>query len=593
MDKFFTMGKFIYCALFFGLFFAIEVQAYTPPLGIPAPSFGVDESHEMYSGLKFDFNANGILEDNETYQNAGNGPYTHYIDNNAQNCSDSANPFGNEAKPRCTIPASIGPGSVIELHGGPYTALNLTGGIAGTAQKPIFVRGYDRNNKTVITGRGTASNSTVTIQNASYVILENLSCDGSGLDGAVSSGAFSVRSPSDHIVIRYSEMHHYPMPDFCVTKGTACWYGSVNGSGSTSSTYDNNPLARTSHLVWYKNNIHDNAIYPLAYETGRHGIMAESGSEHIWILENKIERSGDDGVQIFHFAGGGHGPIARNIYIGGNEVNDMGENAFDIKQSYDVVISQNKIWGFSKTSQLGAGSDGSAIVLNNDDPSDRLWVIYNEIYGSNIGIRSQAKGTNYIFGNIFHDIVRYPGAVVPISTGNSSGCAIVVSGYAGMAIHNNTIDSVDCGISVIKGVVPATVQNNIISNLNEPTGYAILYNTSPILNTENNLLYNSGMGLKKAANLNGITGSDPVYANRASKNFSLTENSAAIDRSLFSTVVTTFSTLYGLSIAKDTAGLARPQGAAWDIGAFEYKPTAQIPVADTTPPSAPNGVIVE
>ena len=37
----------------------------------------------------------------------------------------------------------------------------------------------------------------------------------------------------------------------------------------------------------------------------------------------------------------------------------------------------------------------------------------------------------------------------------------------------------------------------------------------------------------------------------------------------------------------DKNGVSRPQGSAWDIGAYEY-----VPAGDTTPPSAPSGLMV-
>jgi hypothetical protein len=45
------------------------------------------------------------------------------------------------------------------------------------------------------------------------------------------------------------------------------------------------------------------------------------------------------------------------------------------------------------------------------------------------------------------------------------------------------------------------------------------------------------------------------------------------------------------SNAKDIFGMPRPQGTAWDIGAYEYAEAAPPP--DTTPPSPPSGVVVQ
>ena len=53
-----------------------SVLAYDPPIGIPEPSFGIDETHRMYEGQFFA--AGGFV-----YRDTGNGPYTHYVDSTA------------------------------------------------------------------------------------------------------------------------------------------------------------------------------------------------------------------------------------------------------------------------------------------------------------------------------------------------------------------------------------------------------------------------------------------------------------------------------------------------------------------------------
>ena len=158
-----------------------SVLAYDPPIGIPEPSFGIDETHRMYEG-EF-FTAGGF-----NYRDAGNGPYTHYIDNTAANCNDNnAGGYGTAAEPRCTIFGSrntldLPAGSVLEIHGGPY---NFDPGsrtiiLRGTQNTPVFVRGIHLLSDTanqVMLQRVSSSGST-TIANlgleGQYYIIENL-----------------------------------------------------------------------------------------------------------------------------------------------------------------------------------------------------------------------------------------------------------------------------------------------------------------------------------------------------------------------------------------------------------------------------------
>ena len=52
-------------------------------------------------------------------------------------------------------------------------------------------------------------------------------------------------------------------------------------------------------------------------------------------------------------------------------MSDNGENAVDIKQSNHVIVSENTFSGYRPTDFPKSGSDGSAVVFNNDSPNDQ------------------------------------------------------------------------------------------------------------------------------------------------------------------------------------------------------------------------------
>ena len=58
--------------------------SWVPPIGIPKPTFGIEESHWMYAGQP-------------GYLDAGNGPYTHYVDNASPASTDTSNPNGDDS----------------------------------------------------------------------------------------------------------------------------------------------------------------------------------------------------------------------------------------------------------------------------------------------------------------------------------------------------------------------------------------------------------------------------------------------------------------------------------------------------------------
>ena len=178
--------------IFFGIIFLFYgcAIAYEPPVGIPMPSFGIDQTNNMYQGKLFDYDQNGIPE--ALYKDAGNGPYTHFVDNTGS-CTDTGNDYGTEANPRCTIPKILPKGSVVEVHGGPYT-LNIRSN--GTESQPVFVRGIGAENMPTITNASPISDST-------YLIMEYLKFSATGIE---------IRQVSHHIALRNSEVNNFPMP---------------------------------------------------------------------------------------------------------------------------------------------------------------------------------------------------------------------------------------------------------------------------------------------------------------------------------------------------------------------------------------------
>ena len=86
---------------FFVLFELGIVFAWEPPIGIPRPEFGIEESYRMYD-IEANRNPSLLYAMNEE-----GGFYTHYVDNSVS-CIDSGNPYGTAANPRCTIPTIVG-----------------------------------------------------------------------------------------------------------------------------------------------------------------------------------------------------------------------------------------------------------------------------------------------------------------------------------------------------------------------------------------------------------------------------------------------------------------------------------------------------
>ena len=272
----------------------VALSAWQPPIGIPRPEFGIEETYRMYDDPA---NRNPAL----TYtQNAEGGFYTHYVDNTHPAATDSGNPYGTASIPRETIPLDWAAGSVVEIHGGPYTwpstAQYLYRDSYGTLDYPVFVRGISESNRPVISSQMRA--------NGSYLILENLDFSLGG--HLVLHGDYD----QDFMSIRYSEFHD---------------------------SYNHAIRIDTSrNIVVYKNDIHHNGNWEATWNESGQGIAlwsdGDSGgaTDYIWIVDNHIHHMGEDGVHTLSYDAP-YTRYPRYVYIGRNEMDHCRENAIDIK----------------------------------------------------------------------------------------------------------------------------------------------------------------------------------------------------------------------------------------------------------------------
>ncbi len=500
----------------FGLFFLfinilpnlLFTQSYTPPIGIPTPEFGIEESHMMYLDSSYDFGSGP-----EAYKDAGSGPYTHYVDMSDLNASDAANPFGTPAKPRLTIPKNLRAGSIVEVHNGPYDySESIHGGTylpivdaTGTAKRPIFIRGANEENRFEIGGE-----NQVLLRDVSFVIIENMFLNGPSI---------KIYQPSDHVSIRHSEITGES------SSGINIWTWKT----------DFTPGDLKEHIVIYDNDIHDNGPYPVTYETGYHAIMIDDASQNVWILDNRIYNNGDDGIHIIDRYWIDYiGPNADRIFIGRNKMHHDGENAIDVKGSTNVILSQNEVYGYAT---IMPSSSGEAIRINDEGDQDNIWILYNRIYDSEDGINPlQALFPPYIIGNIIYD------------------CDIAINVDAALVL-NNTIYNTKRAVAGAKEIV-----NNIIAKA-DPVVFA---GNPQILN--NNLFWQNG----EDEYCDYCFNSNPLFVEPDSGDFRLQPGSPAMENGITHGIYDTFFDLYGLNINVDFDGNPRPLGTYWDMGAYEY-----------------------
>jgi len=207
---------------------------WTPPIGIPAPEFGIFETYRMYD---VPANRNPAL----TYQaSAAGGYFTHYVDNADGAATDTDNPYGSIATPRITIPWSkdgtvLPAGSVVEIHHGAnlnrVAECQISG--LGTAEMPIFVRGVD-------TPRIEPYLQIGAYGNASYIIVEGISF----YDGQI-FGRTTADFDTTYISIRN-----------CLFYGDG---DTATGGFAVTNVRD----VTVSNIVFYNNKVYDNGIWDI------------------------------------------------------------------------------------------------------------------------------------------------------------------------------------------------------------------------------------------------------------------------------------------------------------------------------------------
>lgn len=517
-------------------------DAWTAPIGIPEPPFGIHESHTMYAGQP-------------AYQDAGNGPYTLYVDNASANCSDSGP--GTAAEPRCSIPTDIStPGAVIEVHGRRYDfgGSDITIEAQGSVTQPVFLHGVD--DGTGFPSIYEADNTTIQGQ---YFIVENLVFDRSQVRTADRENAKYGRS---HISLRNLEIMHHPEKNGTVLAG--------------------------SNIVFYRNHVHHNQ------SDDRHGVTLRPGADHVWILDNNIHHNGGDSIQFCH--GCAKDP-PRNVYIGRNLLHSDRENAVDLKYGENIVVSQNTMhsylgarpdvrWCFDDGSgcrRFSSGSDGSAVVIGSDGAPVNPWIIFNDIYNAAQGVRVEDVRGAWIIGNSIHTI-------------SSRAFAFEKRGDPLYIIGNTIYDAKICMDQYWRPRFTLNIYNNIFANIREDC-FRVGEEVADSSTVENNVFWNNGESMdfqwgihiasaSSSKDLNSLFDGkgnvlgDPHFVEASAGNFSLAPMSVAIDSgsTQLESMNSSFREIFGseLTIIRDIGGHNRPLDGnddgvpAYDIGSHEY-----------------------
>lgn len=435
------------------------------------------------------------------------------------------------------------------IAGGVYSSSLLAITAAGTQAQPIIYRGLNPAARPLLRGKLAIEG------NAKYVIVENIA-----IDRDYQSSAVNISGPVHHVALRGC--------DIADAQGGILIY---NGA---------------TNIVAYNNVVHDCGDLSATTDIDDNG-MTVGDASHIWIVDNTVHHVVGSGIVLNPGFGDPNSAI-HHVYIGRNTVYQARQSGLWSKQSQDTVFSQNhaySIIGTSWAQSMGMGYQYGP---------ERLWFIANEIHDCDYGIGSGSDNVSnpglnqYFIGNVIHDIHKSTsGAYQPNSPWSASGICLV--GGTNRYVIGNTLYNVDGGINTPGGGL-VSVADNIVVNVTQPNSHHVfIEDESGNTNWQMaaNLFYQGGSPAnirfrstnytvpQLLAQFNKCIGcltADPRFANVAAGDVHLLANSPAINAGIDSPVFTTFQSLYGIDLRRDFEGVARPQGPAFDIGAFEFAP---------------------
>jgi len=286
-------------------------------------------------------------------------------------------------------------------------------------------------------------------------------------------------------------------------------------------------------------------------------IPATGWNEKTYIYNNEVYTSGDGFIPV--------DVDYKYIEVAYNNFHDNWEDGIDMKNVQYLRIHHNKLhdnWG------AGIMTPVKQYALD-------IEIYNNEIYNNGwagITCNSESPGLKQRW-KIYNNLI-YNNAIDPTRLPPWEGYGINMPGGQGHEIYHNTVynnGNVDNSVGKSGGGIlayGAIIKNNIIYNNNGRKGN-IAAGTA-----DHNYVYPTSPG---TTGTNAITVSDPKMADPANANFILLSSSPLIDAGI------------NVGITNDYIGTSRPQGAGFDIGAYEYPSGGG---GDITPPSAPTGVMV-
>jgi hypothetical protein len=287
-------------------------------------------------------------------------------------------------------------------------------------------------------------------------------------------------------------------------------------------------------------------------------------AQNVEILDCIVHDISRDAIALY--PGDGVQDSIRNITVRGCEVYNTGQDpgyneghGFTIKGwVQNAVVEYNYVHNVKSSAIFFSGPENDGSQRSADNVTIRHNILTSQDNNGIVRLYSKGAKDIKLYGNLIFDNTL---------TGGLS-LAGAASGNLDLRIYNNVFYNtwVDLGGHSMN-VQTLEVRNNIIQYSSNQ-----LRNGGAITNQSNNILTSSNPGfVNPNAKPTGFVGTHGVDLRPDTDGFSLTSGSAAVNG----------GAALGAAYASSINSATRPQGSAWDIGAYEFGTGSQPPAPPT------------
>lgn len=434
--------------------------------------------------------------------------------------------------------AAVSPGDTVCVMAGTRNSLYLRN-FQGTSERPITFVNFG--------GQVIVRELGILIQNSQHLRLT-----GSGDSGieygfkitGTSARGLAIVNKSSDFEIDHVEVTGVPHSGIYVNTHSTCSDGSTSDSraydydGDGFKIGDLDDVINRSKFTIYNSVLHDNYIH----DVGTEGIYVGSS---FYSAGSVLDcASGSERV---------YDPVVVGVYIYDNRVQNTGWDGIQAGSAIEKCdIHHNTIYQDSLANEPGQRSG----IMNNPGSVCNL---YNNLIkdGGGPGIYIQGNGGNRIFNNVIVNAGRNGiGSGIDIHAGTNTGNSIYVW-------HNTIVRAQSYGIYFDMATGSSNkIQNNIVI---DPGNYPLGDRGNDLDHKDDAFIQTwSHRNLILSNNLLLIDIAVAKFTDPASDDYSLRSDSPAVDSGI---------SLSAVGITTDFLGVSRPQGPAFDIGAFELDKT--------------------